>query len=122
VSAWRALLWWEARRVPFNIVVGLYGVLCLVLFFWAITTSGHLAAGEDAVEPMAVAFAPVGINVLYTLGWLAEMLARLIKPDLTPRFGPRLLKIGVVTAVVLCSAPPIAWVATRLAQAIEGLR
>ena len=41
VSWWRVILWWEVRRIPYNILVGFYGVFCLVIFFWAITTSGH---------------------------------------------------------------------------------
>jgi hypothetical protein len=67
-SAWRVIAWWEARRIPFNIVIGLYGLVCLLVFFWSIETSGHLPAGEDAVEPIALIFAPFGINILYTLG------------------------------------------------------
>ncbi|MBI3028029.1 MAG: hypothetical protein HYY64_00745 [Candidatus Rokubacteria bacterium] len=60
------MAWWEVRRIPFNLIVGVYGVVCLVAFFWAITTSGHLQPGEDAVEPLALLAAPFGINVLYT--------------------------------------------------------
>jgi hypothetical protein len=49
-SPWRVIAWWELRRIPFNIIIGIYGVLCLIIFFFSILTSGHLQVGEDAVE------------------------------------------------------------------------
>jgi hypothetical protein len=122
VSAWRVLAWWECRRIPFNVMVGAYGLLCLSLFFWAITTSGRLAPGEDAVEPMAILAAPFGINLLYTLGWLVELPARAFKPDLTPRFGPRLLMLGLGLGVFLISLPAVAWGGIRVAQMVHVLR
>jgi hypothetical protein len=27
------ILWWERRRLPFNLIVGTFGILCLVIFF-----------------------------------------------------------------------------------------
>jgi hypothetical protein len=61
---WRVIAWWELRRIPFNIIIGAYGIACLAVFFWAITTSGRLSPGEDAVEPMALMAAPFVINIL----------------------------------------------------------
>lgn len=55
---WRAVVWWELRRIPFNVVIGTYGFICLMIFFWAIVTSGQLQPGEDAVEPIALFLAP----------------------------------------------------------------
>ena len=115
-SAWRVVLWWEARRIPFNVIVGLYGLVCLVAFFWAITTSGHLQAGEDAVEPLALLAAPIGINLLYTLGWLVEVPSRLVASNLTPQFGPSLLKLGLGLGVLLMTLPAAFWVGYRLLQ------
>ena len=82
-SSWRVVAWWELRRIPFNVIVGVYGALCFVTFLWAITTSGQLQPGEDAVEPLALLAAPIGINVLCTRGWLVEVPARLLA-----RVGP----------------------------------
>jgi hypothetical protein len=115
-SSWRVIAWWERRRIPFNVIVGVYGVLCLVVFFWAITTSGHLRSGEDAVEPIALLAAPLGINLLYTLGWLVEVPARLLKPGLSPRFGPLLLKIGLGLGLFLITLPAVSWGGYRLLQ------
>jgi hypothetical protein len=87
---WRVIAWWELRRIPFNIIIGAYGIACLAVFFWAITTSGHLSPGEDAVEPMALMAAPFVINILYTLGWVVEIQLRVAYPSLSPQFAPSL--------------------------------
>ncbi len=46
------------RRLPFNSIVGTYGILCLVTFFAAIMTTGRLQPEKDAVEPLALLAAP----------------------------------------------------------------
>ncbi len=122
VSWWRVVLWWEVRRIPYNILVGLYGVICLLIFFWAIMTSGHLQPGEDAVEPMALFVAPVGVNLCYTLGWLVEAPARKLSPSLSPGFGPRLLKLGLGLSAFLISVPAVLWGGYRLLQLAHVLR
>jgi hypothetical protein len=112
--AWRVVAWWEARRLPFNVIVGTYGVLCLAVFFLAITSSGHLQPGEDAVEPIALIAAPFVINLLYTLGWLVEIPARVYVPGLSPRFGPLLLKLGLGFGLFLITGPAALWAGYRL--------
>jgi len=115
-SSWRVVAWWELRRIPFNVIVGVYGALCFVTFLWAITTSGQLPPGEDAVEPLALLAAPIGINVLYTLGWLVEVPARLLVPGLPSRFGPMLLKVGLGLGLFLITLPAALWSGYRLLQ------
>jgi hypothetical protein len=112
----RIVAWWEARRLPFNIIVGAYGILCLVVFFAAITTSGHLQPGEDAVEPLALIAAPIVVNILYTLGWIVELTYRRIQPDLSLRFGPRLLKVGLGLGLFFSTLPAAFWTGYRLLQ------
>jgi hypothetical protein len=115
-SLWTVVVWWEARRVPFNVIVGLYGLVCLFAFFWAITTSGRLQAGEDAVEPLALLGIPIGINILYTLGWLVEVPSRLVVSNLTPQFGPSLLKMGLGLGLFLITLPAAFWIGYRVLQ------
>ena len=116
VTPWRVVSWWELRRIAFNGIVGVYGLICLVVFLWAITTSGHLERGEDAIEPLAILAAPFGINLLYTLGWLVEVPARFVVPDLTPAFAPSLLKAGLVFGIVLITLPADYWLVYRVLQ------
>ena len=111
-----AFAWWEVRRLPFNLIIGTYGILCLVVFFATITKSGHLQPGEDAVEPLALMAAPIIINVLYTLGWIVELTYRSIEPDVSPRFGPRLLKLGLGLGLFFSTLPAAYWTGYRLLQ------
>ena len=70
ISWAKVILWWEIRRIPYNIFAGLYGLLCLFIFLWAMTTSGPSDDGEDFFEPFALFVAPFVLNLCYTLGWL----------------------------------------------------
>lgn len=112
----RIVRWWEVRRLPFNVIVGLYGSLCLVVFLWAITTSEHLAHGEDAIEPITLLAAPVLINVAYTMGWLIEVPLRRAIPTLSPKFRPRALKVGLTFGLALVTLPAAYWAGYRLFQ------
>lgn len=118
----RTILWWELRRIPFNIVVGIYGSFCLVIFFIAIESSGHLAPGEDAVEPIALFIAPFVINALYTVGRLVEVPARLLRPNLPSDYGPRLLKLGLGFGMVLITLPAALWTGISLLHAVGAIK
>lgn len=122
VPWWRVILWWEARRLPYNMLVGLYGALCFIIFYFSITSSGHLKPGEDAVEPMALFAAPVGINVCYTFGWLVDVPARRFLPSLSPGFSPYLLKLGIGLSVFLISIPAMFWSGYRVLEMAHILR
>ncbi len=94
ISPEDVLAWWEARRLPFNVIVGMYGIVCLLIFCAAITTSGHLQPGEDAVEPLALFVAPILVNVLYTLGWIVERTARATEPERVAALRPAIVGAG----------------------------
>ena len=117
-SLWGIIAWWELRRIPFNIIVIAYGALGFVIFLWAITTSGHLQPGEDAVEPLALLVAPFVVNLLYTLGWLVEVPARHLIPDLSSVFGPMRLKLGLGFGLFLITIPWVVWSGYRLLQLV----
>jgi hypothetical protein len=110
----RTIVWWELRRIPFNLVIGVYGFLCLLLLYWGVQGSEDFAHGEDAVEPMALMAAPVVINLLYTLGWFVEIPTRVLFRKLSPAFGPILLKMGLGLGVFLCSLPAVVSAGNRL--------
>jgi len=76
------ILWWEKRRVTYNAIIGIYGLVSLVLVHVLAGWSGKLDPGEDAVEPLLVIFVvPILINLFYTAGWVVELSVRFLGPD-----------------------------------------
>jgi hypothetical protein len=102
------ILWWEARRLPVNLLLGAYGLVCLLIFFTAINHTGVLKPGDDAVEPLAILLAPFAFNLCYTFGWVVEVIARLAG-DVPQKLGPRLLAAGLAFSFFVISAPAAFW-------------
>lgn len=117
-----ALRWWELRRIPFNLVIAVYGLLCFAVFLWAILGSHTLQPGEDAIEPLAIIMAPFFVNVAFTFGWLVEVPVRLVRPSLGAWFGPFLLRLGLGLAVFLITLPAAWWSGFRVLQLLGVIR
>lgn len=101
--------WWEIRRIPYNILIGLFGLVCLLIFYLFIQSSGHLQVGEDAVEPTALFIAPILINFAYTAGWVIELISRGLFREQSRLIGPTLLKAGIVFSMFMVSLPAGIW-------------
>ncbi len=117
----RVILWWEQRRLPYNLIVGSVGLCSLAFFGLAIWKSGGLKPGEDAVEPLALLALPILVNVAYTAGWITEIAARRLWPGRAAPIGPALLRIGLVLSIGLELLPSVAWGINWVAHAM-GLR
>jgi len=75
--AWyQVILWWELRRIPYNLIMAAVGLLSMAIMAVSI--------------PLIYVLMAVGLNVLYTGGWMVELLGRgLTKhPTWRTRFGP----------------------------------
>src|ERR1700721_553098 len=57
--------WWEARRLNFNVYVGVVGVITWLLLL--IAGSAAVKPGEDCEEPFSMIFGPVIYASLRTL-------------------------------------------------------
>jgi len=70
-----AVLWWEKRRLLFNLVLLPVGLATVAAIEFA---GGFSRAGEDATEPMGLLFGvaayALAANCGYTLGWITELL------------------------------------------------
>src|SRR6185503_20909678 len=80
-SATDIILWWELRRIPYNLIVGPTGLISLLLFYFFISRTNALKPGEDAVEPIALLAAPVVMNICYTAGWVVEGFLDKVRSD-----------------------------------------
>lgn len=108
--------WWEIRRIPFNIIVGLYGFVCFVIFLGAIA-----ASDKGGFEPLGLMAAPFVINAFYTLGWLVELPARSVVAGLPSWFGPFLLVLGIGLSMFLITIPAAYWVGYLLLQVVGAV-
>ena len=70
-----AIVWWEIRRIPYNIILLIIGILTLTVVE---VLGAHLVKpGDDIIDPPALLVGIVGYgiaaNLLYTLGWVTEI-------------------------------------------------
>ena len=114
---WQVIVWWELRRIPYNVIVGIAGVISLVLFYVFITASGGLKPGEDAVEPLALVLAPILVNVAYTAGWVFEI-ALILLDRRDVGVGPALYKLGLAFSLCAVAVPSVFWGVIWLARAV----
>ena len=101
------VLWWEARRIPYNLIVVGAVVADLALLLLVIRPTGRLPLGVK-VNPIGLVLAPFLINILYTGGWVAELVLWLMwKPH--PRTGPILFVVGTALSIAIFTIPAIIW-------------
>ena len=98
-SKMQILMWWELRRIPYNILVGIAGYISMSVMESRFEPKFE---GEDVVEPISIFAFVILINACYTLGWISET-AR----DNDETYGPRIYKIGLFSTIILALFPMI---------------
>ena len=119
-SAWSIIGWWELRRVPYNLALGLVGGVSFVLFLVFLTLLQDLDSGGNDVEFLALPVGVVLANVAYTGGWVVELLVRLIRRGRYPYLGPTLLKLGLVFTLAVLLLLSVGWGAVWLVGFVMG--
>jgi hypothetical protein len=108
-NSWFGIIsWWEIRRVPYNLILALFGILSLLLFYAFISLAHELKPGEDAIEPMALFMAPIAANICYTAGWIVELFWFIVRKRKS-NIGPALLKLGIGFSLAIVLFPAAAW-------------
>ena len=98
------VLWWEGRRLLFNLVVGGAGLVTISVLGAA---KAIAPAAPFLVDWQLVVLFALMANVLYTTGWLAELwLRRFLNAD-HPVVGPVLFRYGVIGSVCLALLPVV---------------
>jgi hypothetical protein len=93
--------WWEIRRLVFNAVLLLFGLISLTIFLFV------LKFDEYIIQPFAAFGFGVLVNFFYTFGWVTELLIRLFNESKAASFGIKSFKIGLIISIVLTFLPTI---------------
>jgi hypothetical protein len=102
------ILWWELRRIPYNIIVGGFGLLCLMLFLVFNELPPPATFEEQDWEPFSVLIFGFMANVFYTGGWMTELLILAVSPTKAKHFAPSAFCAGLLFSLFLCCLPPFA--------------
>lgn len=95
------ILWWEARRIPYNLIVGATGLIPLIVLS-AMSSSAVYSGTFFAVLAYGIM-----ANICYTSGWIAELIARKVFAEKANHFGPIALFLGTSFSVLLTLSPLI---------------
>ena|ERR1700722_757129 len=105
--------WWEARRIPYNLIVGSAGILTCTVFL-IIEVAAQIFFNSDFGLPDPPIFAVLGIfiygilaNACFTFGWLTEIFVRKIWPEESDRFATTTFLLGLIFSVLLTLIPAV---------------
>ena len=111
------LRWWESRRLVYNQVVGVTGLFTL-LVAGVIGPEGGMPL---AVMPQVALVYGLAANVCYSMGWGAELLARVVWGRQAPRMGPLLFRQGLIFSVGLTLLPALAITLFQTGRLVLGV-
>jgi hypothetical protein len=108
-----ALVWWESRRIQFNLIVGCAGIVTCVVI-GTIAAATEIFFNIEFGLPNPPIFAVIGIflygiiaNVCFTGGWITELFLRRFSPREADRFATTSFFCGVIFSVLLTLAPAV---------------
>jgi hypothetical protein len=112
----QVIIWWELRRILYNIIVLIAGILSIVIMLTAASGRVNLEPGEDFYEPIMIPIFAFLCNMGYTLGWLTEVF---IKRSLT--FGPKMFKRGLYFTLFWIFLPSTIWVIIAIFDIVKKI-
>jgi hypothetical protein len=117
-SVAKIILWWERRRLAYNVAVGGAGLVSLGV----LTAAASLLRGSGTLPPWpAVAIFGVLANVCYLLGPCVEIVAlRVWGRSLLP-VGPALYRMGLTFSVGLALLPTLLVILFAVASVVFSL-
>jgi len=105
--------WWEARRIPYNLIVGCAGILtCLTLLVIAVASFELFHSDFGLPDPplfavFGVIFYGIAANACYTGGWIAELIFRRVFPGEYDQWATSSFFLGLLFSVLLTLLPAI---------------
>ncbi|HEX3798617.1 MAG TPA: hypothetical protein VH413_07945 [Verrucomicrobiae bacterium] len=109
-TALQIVRWWELRRIPYNLIVGLVGIFnCACIFgmlilFPAAQTNGF-ARGFPGLPLVGIFIYGVMANICYSGGWVAEIAAVKIWERRGHDFGQISFALGILFSILLTMLP-----------------
>jgi len=111
LSSLQIILWWEARRLFFNMVVGIAGVVT-VFTMLATAMIAEKLLGEPIGWPDPPIFAIISVvlyaiaaNICYTGGWISELISREVWGGKAKNFAEISFTLGVIFSFFLTLMP-----------------
>ncbi len=107
MTAWQIIGWWEFRRLPYNAILFVIGIVSIYAMEFLMQPA--IPPGDDVVEPFALILGVIayGIvaNLCYTLGWIVELVGRRTDEIHARAFAEQNFKIGLLFSSLLTTAP-----------------
>ena len=93
---WQVILWWEIRRIAYNVIIGATGIAGL--FIIAGMLEGRDLGSGDLGDPfLGIIFYGFTANVCYTGGWIVEFVASLVEgKERAAKLGVFFFKLGLL--------------------------
>jgi hypothetical protein len=114
---WDVIVWWEIRRVPFNLLL-LLGLVSVAVVMFA--GEHRFGSNADFGNPFfGVVLYALAANVCYTLGWVTELIWFRGDSVRSDKIRAKVFRAGLIFSGVLTLLPavliPVLW-------AIDGTR
>jgi hypothetical protein len=104
-----AIVWWERRRIAFNVVILLAGAF--TLFIIQVLARILERFGADIIRPSGIVslilFYMLAVNVCYTLGWVSELLWSDGDTARTELLRPAVYRWGLAFSVAITLLPAV---------------
>ncbi|MGB7575118.1 MAG: hypothetical protein WBN53_14800 [Thermodesulfobacteriota bacterium] len=107
LSTWRIIAWWEIRRIPYNFLVGIAGIVTTLLCIGSGLIGERVLGVPIGIPdpPLFAVFAVIayGImaNICYTGGWISEIIVAKVWQDQGHHFGEISFFLGVLFSIGL---------------------
>ena len=106
---WDAIVWWEIRRIPYNVALAILGMMSIGASLWI--ESRLAAAGESVLNPLGlivgVALYCLAANVFSALGWISELLWSGGHTSRTASSRRRVFLIGLAASCAMTLSPVV---------------
>jgi hypothetical protein len=101
---WDAVVWWEIRRIPFNLIILVVGFASgfAALFFGSRTYGRDTDFGNPFLSAVLYGIAA---NFCYTFGWVTELLWCWGNTAQTETVRPKVFRAGLIFSVGVTMLP-----------------